>query len=65
MQILVRELAVVIGDELEREMSKYPEVDWAKVVRKAIKEYIRRREIYEIYNAPIERAMSQSNSLKQ
>jgi hypothetical protein len=56
---------VVIDDELEREMSKYPEVDWAKVVRKAIKEYIHRREIYEIYNAPIERAMSQSNSLKQ
>jgi hypothetical protein len=62
---LVRELAVVIDDELEREMSKYPEVDWAKVVRKAIKEYIHRREIYEIYNAPIEKAMSQSNSLKQ
>lgn len=62
---MVRELTVVIEDELEKEMSRYPEVDWAEVVRKAIKEYIHRREIYEIYNAPIERAMSQSNSLKQ
>jgi len=62
---LIRELTVVIDNELEKEMSKYPEVDWAKVVRKAIKEYIHLREIYEMNNAPIERAMSQSNSLKQ
>jgi len=39
-------------------MSKYPEVDWAEVARKAIREYMCRREIFEIYNAPIEKALS-------
>jgi hypothetical protein len=34
---LVRELTVVIDDELEKEMSRYPEEDWAGVVRKAKK----------------------------
>jgi len=56
---LVHQLIITIDDELKKEMSKYPEVDWAKVVRKAIKEYIHRREIFEIYNAPIEKALSQ------
>jgi hypothetical protein len=50
---------VDIDYELEKEMSRYPEVDWAEVTRKAIRKYIRCREICEIYTAPIERAMSQ------
>ena len=58
-QILVHQLIITIDDELEKEMSKYSEVDWAEVVKKAIREYLRRREIFEIYNAPIEKALSQ------
>ena len=59
MQRLVRELIVDIDYELEKEMSRYPEADWTEVTRKAIRKYIRCREICEIYTAPIERAMSQ------
>jgi hypothetical protein len=44
---------------LEREMSKYPEVDWSKVIRKAIIDCIHCKEISEVYTAPIERALSQ------
>jgi len=55
---LVHQLIIIIDDELEKEMSKYPEVDWTEVVKKTIREYLRRREIFEIYNAPIEKALS-------
>ena len=34
---MVRELTVSIDAELEKEMSEYPEVDWAEVIRTAIK----------------------------
>jgi len=56
---LVRELIVTIDDELEKEMSKYPEVDWVDAVRKSIRECIRRKEIAEMYTFPVERAMLQ------
>ena len=55
---LVHQLTITIDDELKKEMSKYPEVDWTEVVKKAIREYMHRREIFEIYNAPIEKALS-------
>lgn len=56
---MVRELTVTLDDELEKEMSKCPEINWADVVRKAIKECLRRKEIAEMYTAPVERAMLQ------
>lgn len=56
---MTRELTVSIDSELEREMSKYPEVDWSKVVRKAIIDCVNCKEIAEVYTAPIERALSQ------
>jgi hypothetical protein len=56
---LARELTVSIDSKLEREMSKYPEVDWSKVIRKAIIDCIHCKEISEVYTAPIERALSQ------
>jgi len=56
---LVRELTVNINSELETEMSKYPEVDWAEVVRDAIRKYTHCREISEMYTAPIDRALAQ------
>jgi hypothetical protein len=48
-----------VDDELEKEMSKYPDVDWAEVTRQAIRTYIHNREIREMYTAPIERAILQ------
>jgi hypothetical protein len=56
---LVHQLIVTINNELKKEMSRYPEVDWNEVAKKAIREYLHRREIFEIYNAPIEKALSQ------
>jgi hypothetical protein len=50
---------VTIDDELERDMSKYPEVDWIDTIRKSLRECIRRKEISEIYTAAVERAMLQ------
>jgi hypothetical protein len=55
----VRELTVSIDSELERAMGKYPEVDWAKVVRKAIIDCIHCKEISDVYAVSIERALSQ------
>ena len=59
--ILVHQLTITIDDELKREMSKHPEVDWNEVVKKAIREYLRRREIFEIYNAPIEKEIGRAS----
>ena len=56
---MARELIVPIDDELERDMSKYPEVDWIEVIRKSLRECIRRKEISEMYTAPVERALLQ------
>jgi hypothetical protein len=56
---LTRKLIIPIDGELEKEMSKYPEVDWVDAVRKSLRECIRRKEIAEMYNAPVERAMLQ------
>jgi hypothetical protein len=56
---LVHRLIITINNELKKEMSRYPEVDWNEVVKKTIREYLHRREIFEIYNAPIEKALSQ------
>jgi hypothetical protein len=50
---------VAIDDELEKEMSKYPEVDWIETIRKLLRDCIRRKEIAEMYTAPVERAMLQ------
>jgi hypothetical protein len=56
---LVRELTITIDDELEKEMSKCPKVDWADVLRKAIRECLNRKEIFELYNASVEKAIQQ------
>ena len=53
------ELIVKIDDELEREKNRYPETDWAEIARKAIRRYIRCREICEMYSSMIEKALSQ------
>ena len=55
---MVRELTVVIDDELEKEMSRYPKVDWAEVVRKEIRKWIARRDIFKIYDDAVESALA-------
>jgi hypothetical protein len=56
---LVRELIVTIDDELDKEMSRYPEVNWTEIIRISLRECIRRKEICEMYTAPVERALLQ------
>jgi hypothetical protein len=55
----MRELVVTIDDELERAMNKYPEMDWVETIRKSLREWIRHKEISEMYTVPVERAMLQ------
>ncbi|MFH0897146.1 MAG: hypothetical protein V1850_03745 [Candidatus Bathyarchaeota archaeon] len=54
-----RELTVIIDDDLEKEMGKYPDVDWMETIRELLRECIHRKEIAEMYTAPVERAMLQ------
>jgi hypothetical protein len=56
---LVRKLIVHIDDELEKEMSAFPEVDWIEVAIKAIRDCIRDREKCKFYHTVIDRVMSQ------
>jgi hypothetical protein len=56
---LVRELIVHIDDELEKEMSAHPEVDWVAVAIKAIRDCIARKERCKFYDIIVDRAISQ------
>jgi hypothetical protein len=56
---LVRKLIVPIDDELEKEMSAFPEVDWVEVAIKAIRNCIRGRENCKFLHTLVDRAMSQ------
>jgi hypothetical protein len=54
---LVRKLIVLIDNDLEKEMSAYPEVDWVAVVIKAIRNCISARENCRFYETIVERAI--------
>jgi hypothetical protein len=56
---LARKLIVPIDDELEKEMSAFPEVDWVEVAIKAIRNCIRGRENCKFLHSLVDRAMSQ------
>lgn len=56
---MVCKLTVTIDDEIEKAMSKCPEIDWSDIIRKAIKECLHRKEISEIYTIPVEKALTQ------
>jgi hypothetical protein len=56
---LTRKLIVSINDELDNEMSKYPDVDWPDAVRKSLRELLQRKEIADMYTGPIERTLKQ------
>jgi hypothetical protein len=40
-------------------MSRYPEVDWAEVVRKVIRKWIACRDIFKIYDDTVESASAE------
>jgi hypothetical protein len=54
---LVRKLIVHIDDDLEKEMRAYPEVNWAAVVTKAIRNCISARENCRFYETVVQRAI--------
>ena len=56
---MARKLIVPIDDELEKEMSAFPEVDWVEVAIKAIRSCIGGREICKFYDTVVERAILQ------
>ena len=56
---MARKLIVPIDDELEKEMSAFPEVDWVEVAIKAIRNCIRGRENCKFLHSLVDRAMSQ------
>ncbi len=55
----MRKLIVPIDDELEKEMSAFPEVDWVEVTIQAIRNCIRGRENCKFLHTLVDRAMSQ------
>jgi hypothetical protein len=59
MQDLTRQLIINIDDELEKEMSKYPEVDWSEAAQKLLRQCIHRKQMTEMYTAPVERALQE------
>lgn len=56
---LTRRLTVHIDDDLEKEMRAYPEIDWAAVAIKAIRNCISGRGICKLYDTVVERAILQ------
>jgi hypothetical protein len=56
---LARELIVTIDDELDKEMSRYPEADWIEIILTSLRECLRRKEICGMYTAQVERALLQ------
>ena len=56
---MTRQLIVTIDDELEKEMGKYPDVDWNEAAQKLLRQCIHRKQMTEMYTAPVERALQE------
>ncbi|MGD0645255.1 MAG: hypothetical protein ABSA75_10155 [Candidatus Bathyarchaeia archaeon] len=56
---MTRQLIINIDDELEKEMSKYPEIDWVEAAQKLLRQCIHRKQMTEMYTAPVERALQE------
>ena len=56
---MTRQLIVTIDGELEKEMSKYPDVDWSEAAQKLLRQCIHRKQMTEMYTAPVERALQE------
>ena len=62
---MARELLVSIDDELDKEMSKYPGVDWSDAVRELLRACICRKEIAEMYTEAVEKVFRDRNNKPQ
>ena len=56
---MTRQLIVTIDDELEKEMGKYPDVDWNEAAQKLLRQCMHRKQMTEMYTAPVERALQE------
>jgi hypothetical protein len=50
-------LIVTIDDELEKEMSKYPDVNWSEAAQKLLRQCIKRKQVTQMYSTIIDRAL--------
>lgn len=50
---MVGQIVIPLDDELAKEMSKHPDVDWVKTVQFLLKECLERKEIAEMYCSKI------------
>jgi len=55
---LIKKLEIILDDEIYKEMSTYPDINWNEVLRCAIKMCLHNREIREMYTDPIDKELS-------
>jgi len=55
---LTKKLEIILDDEIYKEMSTYPDINWNEVLRCAIKMCLHNREIREMYTDPIDKELS-------
>ncbi len=56
---MTRQLIVTIDDELEKEMNKYPDVDWSETAQKLLRQCIKRKQVTQIYSTIVDRALEE------
>jgi len=57
---LARKLEIILDDEISKEMSRHPDINWDEVLRCAIKMCLHNREIREMYTDPIDKELSKT-----
>jgi len=57
---LIKKLEIILDDEIYKEMSTYPDINWNEVLRCAIKMCLHNREIREMYTDPIDKELSKT-----
>lgn len=55
---MIKKLEIILDDEIYKEMSTYPDINWNEVLRCAIKMCLHNREIREMYTDPIDKELS-------
>ena len=55
---MTKKLEIILDDEIYKEMSTYPDINWNEVLRCAIKMCLHNREIREMYTDPIDKELS-------
>lgn len=54
---MTRQLIVIIDDELEKEMSKYPDVNWSETAQKLLRQGVKRKQVTQMYTTIVDRAL--------